>query len=102
MQTQVCLDTKNVNAKACGHCGGFFMPKRSTARFCSSSCRVAAFNATARANTRAFKSERRSAISIGFDGRLQGSLRPAGRTRQRVRGLSNWVTRFGQETWGYE
>ena len=32
---------------ACSHCGATFTPKRSTARFCSAACRVAAHRASA-------------------------------------------------------
>ena len=79
-------------AKFCEWCGGTFTPVRSTGRFCCDSHRVAAFNAAARAHTRAFKAEQQSAISMGFDGRVGGRRRVVGRTRRRARGLQGWVT----------
>jgi len=36
----------DLSARACQHCGATFTPKRSTARFCSTRCRVAAHRST--------------------------------------------------------
>jgi hypothetical protein len=36
---QVCLTAESVNAKPCARCGVMFTFKRSTAKFCSDSCR---------------------------------------------------------------
>ena len=36
----------DLSVKPCSHCGATFTPKRSTARFCSTRCRVAAHRAT--------------------------------------------------------
>lgn len=79
--------------KTCKWCGGQFQPRRSTAQFCCASHRVSSFNAAARAATRDKCKEERSAISLGFDGRVGGVQRDfVGRTRHKTRGLRGWHT----------
>ena len=48
------VDHKNIR---CGHCGHWFMPTRSTAKFCSAKCRVAA-NRTKAAKKKTTKKRR--------------------------------------------
>jgi len=68
---------KQGDAKQCAYCGEPFTPRRSTARFCCDTHRKSAFKAAKRFD----KSQRRSAMSVSFDGLTGGKPRDTGRTR---------------------
>ncbi len=77
MEVEVSNGEKRGDAKQCAYCGESFTPRRSTAMFCRDTHRKSAFKAAKRFD----KSQRRSAMSLSFDGQTNGKRRDTGRTR---------------------
>jgi hypothetical protein len=79
---EICQDREKCNAKPpmrCAFCGEPFIQQRSSAKFCTAAHRVYFFRAAKREARIRYQSEHRSAISLGFDGRVSGKPRRVGK-----------------------